>query len=443
MRTGATKTMAEFAVSSLDAAPKAVWTMAKRMLLNAAGLAVGSADAPAVRAAYDAIAELRTPAEAIVLGRGVRVGVGWAALINGIAIHLEDFDDTYMGNLIHPSAPIVPAALAMAEYLRQPGRRLLEGVIVGVEIAMRVGNALGPAHVERHWHITGTIGHIGAAAAAARVAGLDCEQTQQALGIGASQAAGIRSSLGTMTKSLHPGKAAFDGIEAALLAQLGMSGAPDALEGTHGLAAVMSDGFDTDTLLDGIGEKWLILEDAFKPYACGLKSHVIIDAAMEMRPHFTSSLEIERIDVQVHPFALDAMRATDPRTGLEAKFSAYHCAAIGFLDGVAGPEQFSDARAVDPEVVALRRKVRIKTTPEMHIGAAVMTVTATDGRTVRVEVPHAVGSIERPMTQAQIEVKARLAAGADLSALIRIIDRLEEASSTSELIEAVPVRCSD
>ena len=440
MRTDATRRMAEFAVSSLDSAPEAVWTMAKRMLLNATALAIGSADAPAVRAAYDAIEELRTPAEAMVLGRGVRVGAGWAALINGIGIHLEDFDDTYMGNLIHPSAPIVPAALAMAEYLRQPGRRLLEGVIVGVEIAMRAGNALGPAHVERNWHITGTMGHVGAAAAAARVAGLDCERTQHALGIGASEAAGIRASLGTMTKSLHPGKAAFDGVEAALLAELGTSAATDALEGRRGLAALMSDGFDTANLLDGIGEKWLILENAFKPYACGLKSHVIVDAAIEMRPHFSSQQEIERIDVLVHPFALDAMRTTEPRTGLEAKFSAYHCAAIGFLDGGAGLEQFSDARALDPEVVALRRKVRIETTPEVQIGAAVMTVTATDGRTVRIDVPHAVGSIERPMTQAQIEAKAGLAAGADLGALIRIIDRLEEDSSTAALIEAVPIR---
>ena len=331
-----TRAMAEFATSSIDI-PAPVWTMAKQMVLNATALAIGSAHALPLEAAYAAVADLSTPAEATVLGRNVRVGAGWAALLNGIGVHLEDFDDTYMGNLLHPSAPVVPAALAMAEYRRTSGRDLLEGVIVGAELALRLGNALGPSHFERYWHVTGTMGHVGAGIAAGRVAGLDAGQMQNAIGIVATEAGGIRSALGTMTKPFHPGKAAFDGIEAALLAELGVSAAPDSIEGRYGFAAVMSDRLDAGAVVDGLGSTWIVLETAFKPYACGLVGHQIIDAAIAMREHFATADAIERIDIVVHPVVLDVMQNTEPVSGLEAKFSAFHCAAVAFVEGVAGP----------------------------------------------------------------------------------------------------------
>ena len=344
MRDDVTQAMAEFAASP-PPIPAAVWTMAKQMVLNATALSVGSAYAPALDAAYAAVRDLATPAEATVLGRAC------ASAQAGGAPERHRRAPRRLRRYVHGQfAPSFGAGRAGGAGDGRgsvaPGRALLEGVIVGAELALRLGNGLGPAHFDRHWHVTGTMGHVGAAIAAARVAGLDGEAMRNAIGIGATEAAGIRSALGTMTKSFHPGKAAFDGIEAARLAAFGAGAPPDAIEGRDGLAAVLSGTFDAAAVLDGLGSTWIILENAFKPYACGLVSHQIIDAAIALRRDFASAEEIERIDVLVHPIVLDVMKNVEPRTGLEAKFSAYHCAAIGYLDGVAGPGQFDDARAV-------------------------------------------------------------------------------------------------
>jgi 2-methylcitrate dehydratase PrpD len=325
-------------------------------------------------------------------------------------VHFEDYDDTHMRTLLHPGPVIVPAAIAMMEYCNASSSAMLEGVVFGAEIAMRIGNGISPAHYERGWHVTSTMGRIGASIAAARVAGLSAEHMRHALAIAAFEAGGVTAVLGTMTKPLHPGKAAFDGIEAVLLAQRGIAGAPHAIEGELGLAALTSDHVDVEAILDGLGERWEILTNSFKPYSCGLVSHPIIDAAIELHKRITPE-EIVRVDVTAHPLVLDLMGKTDPQNGLESKFSAYHCAAIGLMYGAGGPQQFSDACSRDAAVRELRGKVTIDLSSDVPVGAARMSVRDRNGRSEQVEIPHATGSIENPMSSAQLDAKARALLG--------------------------------
>ncbi len=216
--------------------------MAKQIIANAIALALASWESEPAAIAYEVVESFRTPEQATVWGRNVRVGAGWAALLNGTAVHFEDYDDTHMRTLLHAGPVIVPAALAMMEYCNASSSAVLEGVVFGTEIAMRIGNGISPAHYERGWHVTSTMGRIGASVAAARVAGLSAEQMRNAMAIAALETGGVTATLGTMTKPFHPGKAAFDGIEAVLLAERGIAGAPNAIEGEFGLAALMSDG---------------------------------------------------------------------------------------------------------------------------------------------------------------------------------------------------------
>ena len=428
-----TARVAAFAVEPVTL-PPAVVAIGKQTIVNALALAAGSVHEPTLEIAYKVASSLGTPPEATVIGRGVRMAAPWAALLNGMAVHVEDFDDTHLRTVLHPGAPIVPAALAAAEISSASGRALLEAVVVGMEIAMRVGNALGVSHFDRGWHVTGTMGHLGATAAAGRILGLDGEQMRNALGIAALEAAGLTSANGTMVKSFHPGKAAFDAIEAVWLARAGIDAAPRALEGKRGLGALLSDRPEWHEVIDGLGTVWEAPTNAFKPYACGIVSHPIIDAGIELRNHFVSADEIEAIEVRCHPVVLDVMGKSEPKNGLETKFSAYHCAAVGFLDAAAGPRQFSDERAVDPAVVALRHKVRVETTREVPRGSAKLTARGRDGRVVEIEVVNATGSIERPMTDAQLAAKAVLVAGEGIRPAIDAIARLEDVRNVNEIV---------
>jgi 2-methylcitrate dehydratase PrpD len=401
--------LAEFASGPLEL-PHDVSQMAKEIIANALALALASWEVEPASIAFGIVESFRTPEQATVWGRNVRVGVGWAALVNGIAVHFEDYDDTHMRTLLHPGPVIVPAALAMFEYCNASSRVLLEGVVLGTEIAMRIGNGISPAHYERGWHVTSTMGRIGASIAAARIAGLSAEQMRNSIAIAALETGGVTAALGTMTKPFHPGKAAFDGIEAVLLAQYGVAGAAEAIEGESGLAALMSDHVDIDVILDGLGERWEILTNSFKPYSCGLVSHPIIDAAIELRGRVAPE-EIASIDVTAHPLVLDLMGKRDPQNGLESKFSAHHCAAIGFLYGEGGPKQFSDACAREAAVRELRDKVTIEPSDGVAVGGVRMSVRDRNGRTEHAEVLHATGSIENPMSPAQLSTKAKALLG--------------------------------
>lgn len=390
---------------------------ALRTFANVVGLAVEASRHPAVEIAVAALADLghvdpdpldgQGP-ECPVLGRPERFTAQAAALVTGMAMHVEDFDDTHLRTVIHPGAPVVAAALAVAEQTGASGRDLLTAITAGVEVACRVGNALGPGHFDRGWHLTGTMGHLGAAAAAGRLLGLDPERMRHALALAATQAAGTTEQLGTMSKSMHPGKAAADGLAAAQLAVAGFTGPPRPLEDPHGLAALLAPEPDLAEALARLGTSWEIEANAFKPYSCGIVSHPVIDAAIALRDELSDPRDIAAVEVVVRPVVLEVMGVVEPQDGLQSKFSVYHCFAVGFLDGGAGPAQYTDVRARDAAVVELRRKVRAVTDPEMPKDACRAVVHTTDGRTRTISVAHATGSVARPMTDDQLAAKFAL-----------------------------------
>ena len=237
-----TRTLANFVATHPSRGwSDAIEAAALRTLLNWLGCAVGAARHPAVDAALAAVMTLEPQPQAVLLGRRERVDIASAALLNGISSHVFDFDDTHLRTIIHPAGPVASAALALAEHLRCPGRELIDALVLGIDVACRIGNVMYPEHYDRGWHITGSTGMLGAAAACARLLKLDAERSTMALGIAASQPVGLREQFGSMTKSLHPGAAARTGLMAALMARHGYTASARSLEAPRGLVQVVSD----------------------------------------------------------------------------------------------------------------------------------------------------------------------------------------------------------
>lgn len=377
----------------------------RRTLLNAVALGIGAAHHPAAEAACQVVSRLSRAQEASILGRPDRVDAEWAAFVGGIAVHAEDYDDTHLATVVHPGAPVVPAALALAEMYGSSGCELLEAVVVGVEMACRVGLALGSGHFERGWHLTGSTGRFGAAAAAARLAGLETETLTGVWARCAAETAGVQAAFGAMTKPYHAGKAAYDSIRAIRDAAQGRSHSPLTAADEARWSAGLGPDPDLGELTADLGTRWEICDNTFKPYACGIVSHPVIDAAIEARS--ADPGVIEQVTVTVNPIVLDVMGVEEPATGLQSKFSVYHCAAVGLIDGIGGPPQFSDERVAAPEIVEFRRKVRVLIDPALPRDSAALVAEYAGGRSREVVVEHARGSAARPMTDGDLAAKAR------------------------------------
>ena len=383
----------------------AVEREAHRTLLNWLGCAVGAARHEATEAALAAVQMLQPAPQATVLGRRERVDMASAALINGIASHTFDFDDTHLKTIIHPAGPVASALLALAEVQGASGRALIDALVLGVDVSCRMGNLMYPAHYDRGWHITGSTGMLGAAAGCARLLGLDEHQTTMALGIAASQPVGLREQFGTMTKPLHPGAAARAGLMSALLARHGYTASPRALEAARGYAQVVSTECAWHEATDDLGERFEISFNSYKPYACGIVIHPSIEACVRLREQGVSPAQVERIELKVHSLVLELTGKKEPADGLAAKFSVYHGCAAGLIFGRAGEAEFGDAVVSRADVVALRRKVVATVDERIAEDAVEATAWLADGRRVQVVVEHALGSTERPMSDAALDAK--------------------------------------
>lgn len=398
--------LAEFvARARLADVPAETLHLAKRGVLDALGTALGAADDDGVTIARRVVLELGGSPQATLWADGRRTSITHAALVHGIMSHILDYDDTHLPTILHPSGSLVSAVLALAEWQGASGADVLLAYLVGFEVGARVGLSVYPEHYDAGWHMTGTAGSIGAAAAAARLLGLDAQQTAWALGIAVSQAAGLREMFGSMCKSLHQGKAAQNGVLAALLAREGFTSADQPLEGRRGFGTVLSTRFNEAALTERLGERWEVHRNGFKPYACGVVTHPAIDAARRLRALGYGPAVVRRIEAFVHPLVLELCGKTEPRVGLEGKFSIYHCIAVGFLDDAAGPAQFTDATVNRPDVVALRRLVEATADPALGEAQARLVLHLADGRPVEVFVPAATGTIENPMSDADLTAK--------------------------------------
>jgi len=406
---GVTRLLARFVVASKwSDIPEAARKEAARSIVNWVGCALGGARHETVDCALSALSELSGPRTATVLGRKERLDILHASLLNGISSHVLDFDDTHLETIIHPAGPVAPVLLALAERTPLSGTDFLHAFILGVEVECRIGMAVYPWHYDRGYHITGSAGVFGAAAAAGKILGLDEKQMTWALGIAATQSAGLREMFGTMCKAFHPGRAAQNGLTAALLAAKNFTSSEQSLEAPRGFAHVLSGERDFSKVTRGLGETYEITRNTYKPFPCGIVIHPTIDACIQLRnDHSLRASEIERVELRVHPLVLELTAKRTPTRGLEGKFSVYHSAAVALLRGVVGQREYSDDVVRDPEVVALRDRVTATADPSVREEEVFARVVLASGRALEMHIEHVVGSLENPLSDRDLETKFR------------------------------------
>ncbi|KAA9151055.1 MmgE/PrpD family protein [Amycolatopsis acidicola] len=435
---------AEFCGRLLAAAsaplPPPVARAARRSLFNVLGTAIGAADSPAVEALLTAARHRGVSGEAVLPGRTETVDPYWGALVTGTAAHYDDFDDTHLATVIHPGAAALATVLSLQPETGLSGRRALSAFALGCEAQLRIGNAISPSHYDRGWHITGTCGVFGAAVAAAIVLGLDAGRTEQALALAATMTLGHREGFGSMTKPFHPGKAAANGVLAARLAASGQIGMADPF-GPDGMLGVLAPEVDATRLGGSWNEDWELEQNAFKPYPCGIVAHPVIDAALGAAPRVDPAA-ITAVTIACHPLVPELMGRRDPADGLQARFSSYHAAAAGLLDGVVGLPQFTTGRARAADARALRELITLEPDSGCARDEATIVVAQRDSEPVTVHIEHARGSLARPLTDdelfAKVDALTEPILGAGRALAIRdAVDALDAVSSLDELLTAI------
>jgi 2-methylcitrate dehydratase PrpD len=358
--------------------PPGIVTIARHCLLDVLGTTAAGSRTPAGRIAAGALGA-DGGGSCTVVGRPERLPAYAAALVNGTAGHALDFDDV-ISSVGHPTVAVAPALLAVAERTGASGREVLTAFVAGVETQARIADAVGPEHYARGFHSTATFGSYGAAAAAGRLLGLSAGAMTAALGIAGTQAAGLKAVFGTMSKPLHAGKAASNGVLAADLAAAGFTSADDIIGDPQGFAATQSDRLDAAGLSVPFGTPWRLWDLRFKVHAACFLTHAAIDSLLGMSTSDgLGASDVDRIEVAVPPGHLNVCGIVEPRTGLEGKFSLRHTAALALLAHAAGPDLFTDERVADPAAVALRARVQVVPDPALAGPVARVTVWTVGG----------------------------------------------------------------
>ncbi len=408
--------IAEWVVNTKPAdIPAEVKSEASKALLNILGAALGASRHPSIEYLLRALAVTGINEDVQVIGRQERTDLLSGCLVNGTMGHVLDYDDTVLETVLHPSSPVFPVVLALGEREQISGEKTLAAFVLGCEVAGRVAAALCPSHYDAGWHVTGTAGTFGASAAAGYLLGLTGKEMTWALALAASQAGGIREMLGSMAKPFHAGRAAQNGLLAALLAREGFTGSEEPIEGRRGYGRAAASKPDFKALTSELGSDWVLSRNTYKAFSCGVVSHPILDGMIRLKKMGLSPHEVDRIEIRVNRLVPELMGNRNPKTGLEGKFSAYHCAAVGLIDGAGGPAQFSDARVQDKEVAGLREKVSLLVREGIRKHEVKIKVTKKDGTTLSVHVEHALGSLGNPMRESDLETKFRSLAQGVLS----------------------------
>jgi 2-methylcitrate dehydratase PrpD len=408
--------------TTYDDLPGEVVEETRRAVLDWLGSALAGALEPPARMARQVVAGLGTADEATVFGGG-RASAAGAALANGVASHILELDDVHKGSTLHPAAPVIPAALAVAERIHATGQAFLLAVALGYEAALRVGEAVNPTHY-RFWHPTGTAATFGAAAAAGSLLGLEPGQMLDALGSAGTQAAGLWefNADGAMSKHLHPGKAAFNGLLAADLARLGFTGASRILEGERGFFRATSERFEAGRITEGLGQQWKIKENCYKLYACCGHTHSAIDMALEFRREQgwqgdEALAGLARVQIETYGPGYEIVKEMNPRTPYQAKFSLAYGVAAGLLEGWVGlaqfsPERFEAGGVREEKIAALLKRLRVTVAPELTAKYPAewgtrLTFSLNDGRRQMLSTSFPRGNPENPVSTAALEEKFR------------------------------------
>jgi 2-methylcitrate dehydratase PrpD len=442
---GVTAALARF-IATLNSGdvPAATREVLAKAVVDGVGCGLHGLTLPWSQALRGFALEQGGPAQASVwLAGGQRVSAGNAALAMGASIHAFDFDDHHNAK-IHATAAVLPAALALGEHLHIDGPTLLRALAAGYETMIRVSLAANPGAARmRGWHLTGTCGTFGAAAAASVILGFDAATTASALGLAGTQSAGLWAfnADGAMSKRLHPGRSAQAGVTAALLAARGFEGPRFILEAEDGgFLAAMSDESQPAEIVRELGEVWRIDRLCFKRHSCCGSNHSCIDAALlAMAESGLGVDEIERIELGISRVVeRQTGFAYSPGSVLNAQMSIRYDVAVAMLDGEAVLAQFTPERLHDPRIANLIERIEVKVDPEMdavypRLYAGIVTLVGRDGRRVTRRVDHPKGMPENPISMAEIERKFRSLGAAALSgagteAALAAVSRLFEAT---------------
>jgi 2-methylcitrate dehydratase PrpD len=438
-----TKTLAAYVVDNqLDDIPIDVRHEARRAIVNYVGCAAGGAPHQAMDIILRALGPYAGPATASVIGRRERIDPLHASLLNGISSHVYDYDDTTPKNYSHPTSPVASALFAYASVNKVTGPDFLHAFILGFEVESRVANAVYPAHYDVGWHITGTTGVFGAAAAIGRLLGLSIEEMTWAIGLAATQAAGLREMFGSMAKSFHPGRSAQNGYAAALLAKEGFTAGVHGIEGPRGFAAVQAATYDLSKITAGLGIEFDLRVNTYKPYPCGIVNHPTIDGAIQLHDaHGIDPESIVAVRLRVAPLVKDLCNQQFITVGLQGKFSVYHNAAIGLVRGKAGLQEYSDETVNDPQIKRLRELATAAADPSITDDQAHIEIETANGKTYSLFVEKSLGNLNRPMTDRQLDVKFRDQAVLSLrpvqvEPLLDLCWRIEELHDVNDLVQA-------
>jgi 2-methylcitrate dehydratase PrpD len=432
---GATVRLAGYTASArVEDLPQAVVHEAARCFMNFVGCAIGGTDHDVVRFTQRALAPFAGPPRSSLVGLRRRSDPLTAALINGASASAHSFDDTHAEAIVHPGAPVAAATLALAQTLAVEGRTFLGALALGVEATCRLSKAVScpPAEGDVAWYQTGIAGGIGAAVACGRLLGLDPARMANAIGVAVATASGSRILQGSMSMLLLAGHAAQCGLRAALLANEGFDSPAASLEGPHGFAAVYSKSPHLPWIDAALGERFEILSNTYKAYPCGVVLHPVVDACLEIRAQ--APVDIESIDVRIHPAALALTDRPRPATRTEGQVSVQHWAAIALRFGRAGLDEGKPAALRDPDTAALRDRVDAQPDASLARDAAQVRVRLRSGAVLESGVHRGC----RPLDDAALAEKLRGQAtgtfdGTHADALVAAIWRLPDAASLDDV----------
>lgn len=437
-RKNVTPTLARFvATTKWEDIPESVRHEAKRALLNFFAVAIAGCRTTPIELALKTLSEFSGGKQATIVGRSERIDALSAAFLNAAGANVFDYCDTHLPTVVHPTSPLAPAVLAMAELRKVTGPQLLLAFILGFEIECRVGGAVSPGHYPKGWHITSTCGVFGAAAGAAKLLGLNEAQIVWALGNAAAQSAGLCECLGWPAKSVSVGNAARNGLFAALLADKGFEGPPEPIAGAQGFLAAMGEPPNWAALLDGLGQSWEVANNSIKPYPAGFVIHPLLDLALEWRKQNPGAV-VEKVLARGNPLLVQRTDRPEVATGRESQVSLQHAVAAALVLGKAGLEQFTDACVNDPKVSAMRRRIFVESAPNISTIAVEMEFTTADGKVQKMSTQAAKGSAANPLKDAEIEQKLRDEAKSwnakhDIQPLIDAVWALDTSADVSTL----------
>jgi 2-methylcitrate dehydratase PrpD len=388
--------------------PESVRRETLRSFFNILGCTIGGARHEVVEIADKTLGEYAGAPHATVIGRGRKADALHACLINCLSSSIYSYDDTHAEAVVHPSGPVASAALALAERRPTNGTDFLLAFALGVELVCRLSKAISvpPAKGTVAWSQTGIAAGIGAAVAAAKLLRVDATRLQYAIGIALSQAAGFRVMHATMVSSLMPAQGAQTGLRGALLAERGFTASPVALEGKYGYLEVFAEQTHLPSLVDGLGERFEILRNTYKPYPCGIVIHPIIDACLQLRrEHAIDPAAVDTVRIKASPGAMALCDRRNPQNELQAHVSLYHWTAATLIRGTARIEELQDPTVRDPVIAAFQDKIMVVGDESVSADAAEVTVALKDGRIHTCRINHCIGSATNPMTDAQLTHK--------------------------------------